>query len=126
MVSMRPKVLVVEDEENLLKLYKLELEEEGFEVITAPSVNEGLKFLESEPVDVLVLDIMFPEGSSVERIDEFLQRNKKLKVIINTAYPTFKFDFKTWAADAFVTKSSDLGELKDTIRKLLTKNSNSS
>lgn len=123
---MRPTILIVEDEEHLLKLYKMELEEEGYRVLTAPSVNEGLKFLENENVDILILDIMFPEGSSVERIDEFLKRNKKLKVVINTAYPTYKFDFKTWAADAFITKSSDLGELKNTIRNLLSKNSNSS
>jgi hypothetical protein len=42
-----------------------------------------------------------------------------MPVVINSAYPSFKADFSTWGADAYVVKSSDLTELKDMVRHLL-------
>jgi hypothetical protein len=48
-----------------------------------------------------------------------MHRRKAMPVVINSAYPSFKADFSTWGADAYVVKSSDLTELKDTVRHLL-------
>jgi hypothetical protein len=48
-----------------------------------------------------------------------LDRRRDLKVIINTAYPSFKQDFRSWGAERFLTKSSDLAELKDTINEVM-------
>ena len=42
-----------------------------------------------------------------------------LPVVLNSAYTTYKNDFKSWLADAYVVKSSDMTELKATIRELL-------
>jgi hypothetical protein len=45
--------------------------------------------------------------------------DKTIPVILNTAYSAFKSDFTTWSADAYVVKSSDLTELKETIKQIL-------
>jgi DNA-binding NtrC family response regulator len=48
-----------------------------------------------------------------------LAKDHKLPIILNTAYATYKENFRAWSADAYVVKSSDLTELKNTIKKVL-------
>ncbi len=49
-----------------------------------------------------------------------LSKNKDIPIIINTAYCNYKDNFMSWAADAYIVKSSDLTELKNKIKELLT------
>ena len=58
----------------------------------------------------------------IEAMGRVLSEHNKLPVILNTAYASYTDNFLTWSADAYVIKSSDLTELKDTIKKLLDKN----
>ena len=64
---MTVKVLVVEDEPNVLKLIQIKLGKEGFDVSTASDGEEGLKKALSENFDVIILDVMMPkmDGFSV-------------------------------------------------------------
>ncbi|MGC8938078.1 MAG: response regulator, partial [Thermodesulfovibrio sp.] len=55
------KILVVDDEKNILMLYKAELEDEGYKVITANSGREAIELFESEKPDMVTLDIMMPD-----------------------------------------------------------------
>jgi hypothetical protein len=48
-----------------------------------------------------------------------MEIHRRVKVVINTAYSVYQGDFHSWAADAFLTKSSDLAELKNTIAGML-------
>ncbi|MFQ5707046.1 MAG: response regulator [bacterium] len=116
---MTDKILLIENEEHLRGLYQIELEEEGYNVLVAGNGHEALTRLHREPVDLVVLDLKLPDGSGLEYLQEVLQLQRDVKVVINTAYPTYKLDFHTWAADAFLVKSSDLNELKRTIAGLL-------
>ena len=52
-------------------------------------------------------------------LDEIMKRDKSIPVVLNTAYSNFKSDFSTWSADAYIVKSSDLSELKNTIKQVL-------
>jgi hypothetical protein len=52
-------------------------------------------------------------------MEKILSKNKKQLVILNTAYSVYKDNFMTWAADAYIIKSSDLTELKEKIKELL-------
>ena len=47
----------------------------------------------------------------LEAMQKILDIERKLPVVINTAYPSFKDDFQSWSADAYVVKSGDLTEL---------------
>lgn len=116
---MTEKILLVENEENLLRLYQMELEEEGYNVVTVTDGQEALEIVNNEPVDLVVLELELPSGSGLNYLQNLLEANRNVKVVINTAYPTYKMDFRTWTADAFLTKSSDLSELKETIRQIL-------
>jgi hypothetical protein len=53
-----------------------------------------------------------------------LARHRRLKVIINSAYPIYKQDFRSWGADRFVTKSSDLFELKNAVSEMAIQRAN--
>jgi two-component system, response regulator, stage 0 sporulation protein F len=111
------KVMIVEDEINLLKLYKDELEDEGHEVFPIDNgrkITENLKEFEPE---VVVLDIRLGSQEGLEILEQIKNFNRGLPVIINSAYSSYKANFSSWLADDYVVKSPDLTELKDTIRK---------
>ncbi len=51
----------------------------------------------------------------------FLGKNRKIPIILHTSHSGYQEDFMSWAADAYVMKSSDLIRLKEKIRELLVK-----
>ncbi len=115
----KKKLLIADDEENILILYKLEFEEDGYEVVTAPSALEALKLLDREKPDLLIMDICMPEMDGIEALGKILSKNNKLPVILNSAYSSYKDNFMSWCANAYVVKSSDLTELKETVIRVL-------
>ncbi len=113
------RILVVEDEPNLRMLYKMEIESLGHTVDVTTNGREALKQLLSNRPDLIVLDIMMPEGDGTEFLTRLLDKREDIPVIINSAYSHYKNDFICWAADAYVIKSSDLTELKEEIASAL-------
>ena len=118
---MSKKILVVEDEEGLRLLYEEELEAEGYEVLTARNGREAIQQFEQGKPDLIVLDIVMPVMDGMETLGRIVGKERKIPIILNTSYPGYRHDFMSWAADAYVTKSSDLTQLKDTIKRLLEK-----
>jgi CheY-like chemotaxis protein len=90
----------------------------GYEVLEAGCCETARSLLAAQEIDLVILDILLPNGSGIELLDEIVVTWRGLPVIINTAYDAFRFDFKTWGADAFVVKSSDLAELKSVVVQL--------
>ena len=113
------KLLVVEDEQHQRELYAMELEDEGYEVDQAGNGREAVDLVKKNKYDLVVLDIRMPEMDGIEALGKILSRDKKIPIIIYTAYSNYKSNFMTWTADAYVTKSSNLGELKDKIKEIL-------
>jgi len=115
------KVLIVDDEENVRFLYEQELIDEGYQTVLARDGKECLEKVASEKPDVVLLDIRMPRMDGLETIGKIIEINKHIPIIINSAYSTYKDDFMSWAADAYVVKSYDLDTLKTTIRDVLAK-----
>ena len=113
------KILIVDDEINVRKLYSEELEGEGYETVSAGTVAEALESVEKESPDLMILDMKLGDESGIDALIEIVDRRKDLPVIINSAYPDYKDNFQTWAADAYIVKSVDLTPLKEKIRELL-------
>jgi CheY-like chemotaxis protein len=116
---MKKKILIVEDEEGLRLLYEEELRAEGYEVLTARNGKEAIQKLEEGKPNLIILDIVMPVMDGMEALSRIVGKERKIPIILNTSYPGYRQDFMSWAADAYVTKSSDLGELKKKIRELL-------
>src|SRR5215211_8042294 len=80
-----PRVLVVEDQKRLLASLRRGLEEEGFEVETAPTGEEGYYLATTRPPDVLVLDVMLPGRDGFEILRDLRDRGFSKPVLILTA-----------------------------------------
>ena len=113
------KILVVEDEKSLRALYKQDLEQEGYDVVVAGNAVEGIQALDTESPDLVVLDIRMPGMDGLDCMGRMLDRHPKIPIVLNTAFSSYKDNFLSWAADAYVIKSSDTGELRKKIRELL-------
>jgi len=109
------KVLIVDDEPHLRLLYETELRRAGYETMTAANAEQGLEYVETMHPDLVILDIRMAGMDGVEALD----RDNTIPVILNTAYSSYRENFMTWAADAYITKSSDVSELVQTTRELL-------
>ena len=110
-------ILLVEDDKNQRLLYEQELSLEGYEVVTASNGKEALEKVQVQLPDIVIMDINMPKMDGIEAIGRILSKNKEIPVIINTAYSNYKDNYMSWAADAYIVKSSDLSELKDTIKE---------
>ncbi len=114
-------ILLVEDNKNQRVLYEQELKHDGYEVVTASDGKEAIEKVQEQLPDIVIMDINMPKMDGIEAMGRILSKNKKVPVIINTAYSNYKDSFMSWAADAYIVKSSDLSELKNTIKEILTK-----
>ncbi len=112
------KILVVDDEKNILKLYKAEFEGEGYDVVVASSGKEALDLIESENPDLVTLDILMPDIDGIQILRQMKEKRPDMPIIMLTAYD-YRDDFSVWVADAYVVKSSDLSSLKNTIKQII-------
>ena len=114
-------ILLVEDDKNQLLLYEQELSLEGYKVITAKDGCEAVKKVKEHTPDLVVMDINMPKMNGIEAIGKILSEHKEIPIIINTAYSSYKDNFMSWSADAYIIKSSDMKELKGKIKELMRK-----
>jgi DNA-binding response OmpR family regulator len=114
------KILVVDDDLHIQRLYKEEFEEEGYEVVIASNGQEAIDLFNSETPDIVTLDILLPDIDGIRLLRQMKEKDPKVPIIMSTAYD-YRDDFAVWASEAYIVKSSDLDELKATIKKLMNK-----
>jgi DNA-binding NtrC family response regulator len=112
-------LLFVDDEEGLLELYGATFRREGFRVELASTLVKAREVMHAARIDLVVLDIRLMEGSGLALLREIKASWPAMPVVLNTAYARYQDDFASWLADAYVVKSSDLDELKRTVRACL-------
>jgi DNA-binding response OmpR family regulator len=96
------KILIVEDDETLARMYKKKLVFEGFIAILAFSGEEGLALVQKEKPDLILLDIMMPgiDGFEVVRRIRKIEEIKNIPIIMLTNLGT---------SDVFVDEAKKLG-----------------
>ncbi len=84
---MKKKILVVEDDKNILKLIKYNLEKEGFKVFTAITGEDGLELINQEEISLAILDLMLPKMNGLDLCRKIKQDelNSAIPVMIVTA-----------------------------------------
>ena len=118
-MARKKTILVVDDDESQRFLCGEVLTDEGYDVVVAKDGKEALEKVEQKLPDLVILDIVMPEMDGMEAMTRILRKHRKIPVILNTSYSRYREDFMTWAADAYVVKSSDFTELKEKIKVLL-------
>ena len=117
------KVVLIDDEPDILSTLKLFLEVEGFEVATAADGIDGLEKIRKKVPDLVVLDLMLPklDGYKICRLLKFDKKYKKVPVVIITARAQ-DIDRKKAlevGADAYITKPFEPDTLLEKIKELL-------
>jgi two-component system alkaline phosphatase synthesis response regulator PhoP len=82
---MNEKILIIEDEEDLVKGLKLNLADEGYEVDWAFNGEEGLRKAIEEKPDLIILDIMLPKKNGLDVCRELRQKHVTVPIIMLTA-----------------------------------------
>ncbi len=122
------RILLVEDEEEIVELLKIRFLNGGYELLTAGDGEEGLRLAREEKPDLIILDLMLPkiDGFRVCRMLKFDNRFKSIPVIILTGRAEEKDRElgSSVGADAYITKPFEWEELSKTIKGLINKKQN--
>jgi two-component system response regulator GlrR len=90
MDDFKGKILVVDDDRNILQVIKMRLASGGYQVITTGNAKEALSLAKQEPFDLLVLDLKLDEEDGISLMEDIHQIHPNIPVIILTAYGTIK------------------------------------
>ncbi|PDY22119.1 DNA-binding response regulator [Bacillus cereus] len=106
------KILVVDDESSIRNLIRMQLEMEGYEVLTAADGREAVERWNEQP-DVLILDVMLPDTDGYELLRLFREKDRDIPVLMLTAKSQMndKLLGLQLGADDYVTKPFNYAEL---------------
>lgn len=120
------RILLVEDEESIREVVKLNLELENYEVVTAINGKTALKHFEEQHFDLVLLDVMLPEIDGFQVCEQIRLTDMKTPIMMLTAKDT-ALDRVTGlkkGADDYLTKPFNLEELLLRVNNLLKRSSN--
>ncbi|GMV87211.1 MAG: hypothetical protein AMXMBFR81_01420 [Chthonomonas sp.] len=116
------KVLVCDDERHIVRLIQVNLERQGYQVITAFDGKEGLEKIRSEKPNLVVLDVMMPylDGFEVLKTLRREPETQNLPVIMLTAKAQDKdvFEGYHYGADMYLTKPFNPMELVAFVKRI--------
>lgn len=121
------RILLVEDEENIRDVVKLNLEMEDYEVIATDNGKDAIKFFHEQHFDLLILDVMLPEIDGFQICEQVRLTNMEVPIIFLTAKDT-SIDRITGlkkGADDYLTKPFNLEELLLRVQNLIKRTSKS-
>lgn len=128
---MAKKILVIDDEEDVITYLTTFFEENGYETVSAMNGKEGLDKIKSEKPDLICLDILMPEKSGIYLYRELKKdaEHNKIPVVIVTGFKADEYpliDFRKFiyersvpGPEGYIEKPIDKKALLDTVRNIL-------
>ena len=118
------KILIVDDDEKMLTLYRDVLSKEGLNVLTSTNGKDGLKLAAQEVPSLILLDVMMPEISGADVIDSLLrnERTRDIPVIFLTSLVTEEEVFNSKGkigGRLYMSKSTGKKELLRRIKEVI-------
>jgi len=116
------KALVVDDTKNIRKLLGIYLELNNFEVLMATNGHEALSLIDTEPVDIIFLDIKMPEMSGTEVLKRIRYKGITAPVVIMTSFATVKnaVDCTKLGAITYLQKPFTTDKIKIILDEMIT------
>jgi two-component system response regulator PilR (NtrC family) len=113
-VALKPTVLIVDDEPDLLELVSLTLSRMNLQARTAADVNSARRLLKSEKFDLCLTDMRLPDGDGLDLVAWIQQNRADLPVAVITAHGNVESAVRALKLGAFdfVSKPLDLGVLR--------------
>lgn len=119
------KILVVDDEVDLVETVRFPLEMEGFDVLVSYNGEDALNQARKENPDLIILDLMLPklDGYKVCRLLKFDERYKHIPILMLTAKTQEKDKTlgKETGADEYITKPFEMDVLMEKVKTYLKK-----
>ncbi len=111
---MSHSLLIVDDEQSLLDFLRLLFEGEGYDVTTAGSLAEANSLIDRDSFDLVLSDILMPEGSGLDLLRKLKARDPRASVIMMTAYSSTRSAIEAMRLGAFdyIAKPFEVDELK--------------
>lgn len=110
-------ILLIDDDEGIQLLYREELQDDGYTVLSAVNGEDGLKLFREYHPDLVILDIQMPGINGIEVLRQMKMLDQHVPVILSSAYHEYKQDLCVWASDEYIVKSADMSELKKAVKK---------
>lgn len=116
-----PKILVVEDDNDLNNLIQTVLESKGHDVFAARNGKEALDILDITHIDLIISDIMMPRMDGIRLLTDIREANMKMPVLLITAKGSYDDKNKGFSsgADDYMVKPIDIKELILRVNALL-------
>lgn len=122
MTGYKPTILIVEDEKDVLRINARMLKRRGYDVITAENCSEAYKKLEETKPDLLLLDIMLPDGSGHDICSKFRKTSEHPVVFLSGKNEiSDKVEGLGIGADYYLTKPYSFDELLAVVERLLSR-----
>ena len=120
--NMAKKILAVDDEKHIVRLVQINLQKEGYEVVTASNGREALERVASDKPDLIIMDVMMPEmdGFGALKILKADTATSGIPVIMLTAKAQDADVFQGWksGADLYLTKPFNPQELLTFVKRI--------
>ncbi len=120
----KAKILLVDDEEEILRALSASLEDEGYEVWTAGDGTEAIKLVRNRHPDIIFLDIWIPGMDGIQTLKAIKEFDAEIEVVIMTGHGTVNTSVQAIKLGAFdfLEKPLSLDTVLDTVRKILEQN----
>ncbi len=119
----KPRLLLVDDEEDLRTVLGQELSAAGYEVVTAPDGVEAIRILQTEKFDVALLDIQMPNKDGIAVLKHLSENHPSTIAIILTGHADLyhAMEAKKYGAREFISKPFQIDDVTSTLQRLLQK-----
>jgi two-component system NtrC family response regulator len=117
----RSRILVVDDDDSLRRVMQLQLEEAGYEVITAPNADNAISLADEQYPALVITDLKMPGASGMEVLKRIRSEHPETTVVMITAFGTVQTAVEAMRAGAYdyITKPIDFDELVMTVNRAL-------
>jgi DNA-binding NtrC family response regulator len=117
----RATILVVDDDDSLRRVMQLQLEEAGYDVITASAAKEAIPLMEEQTPALVITDLKMPEVSGIELLRKIRCEHPETTVVMITAFGTVQTAVEAMKSGAYdyITKPIDYQELVITVNRAL-------
>ena len=117
----QPNVLVVDDDVNILSAFEGFLKKEHCHMIASVSADDALKTLESQEIDLVIIDVRLKYQSGITLLIRMKQLHPMMPVIVITGHPYLvtEKDVRSYGADYYFLKPLELDPLRSAVRKCL-------